>query len=140
MNILTELKKQAEQVEVLDLQSEKTSVDFEANQLKYCTVAETKGSAVRVIRNGRMGFSASTDGESLEKLAANALESAAYGDKAEFSFPAHQGAKIVRTFDPSIRALPIDRLVQMGREMLDMVLPLGDNLRCNISLERSLSN
>lgn len=103
MDILTELKKQAEQVEVLELRSEKTTVEFEANQLKYCTGAETQGTAVRVIRNGRLGFSASTDGESLEKLSANALESAAYGDKVEFSFPAHRGTRIVETFDPTIR-------------------------------------
>ncbi len=74
MDILTQLKQQAEQVEVVNLQSEKTTVEYEANQLKTCTVAETKGAAVRVIRKGRLGFSASTDETSLEKLAANALE------------------------------------------------------------------
>jgi len=137
MDILTQLKQQAEQVEVVNLQSEKTTVEYEANQLKTCTVAETKGAAVRVIRKGRLGFSASTDETSLEKLAANALESASYGDKAPFSFPASQPAPAVRTFDPAIKDLPIDRLVEMGKEMLDLVLPVEANLRCNIVLERS---
>ena len=138
MDILTQLKKQSEQVEIVSLQNEKTTVEYEANQLKTCTVAETKGTAVRVIRKGQLGFSASTDETSLDKLAANALESAAYGDKAQFSFPDSQPAPAVRTFDRTIAELPIPRLVEIGKEILDLVLPVEPNLRCNILLERSL--
>jgi len=138
MDILTQLKKQAEQVEVLSLQNEKTTVEYEANQLKTCTVAETKGTAVRVIRKGKLGFAASTDDTVMDKLAANALESATYGDEAPFSFPDPKPAPIVRTFDKAVADLPIARLVEIGREMLDLVLPVEPNARCNISLERSL--
>jgi PmbA protein len=137
MDILTHLKKQAEQVEVVNLESEKTTVEYEANKLKTCTVAETKGAAVRVIRKGRLGFSASTDNTNLEKLAANALESASYGDMASFSFPGIRPGPSVRTFDPAIVDLPVERLVEIGKEILDLILPLEPNLRCNISLERS---
>ena len=138
MDILTKLKKQAEQVEVVSLQNEKTTVEFEANQLKTCTVAETKGTAVRVIRKGQLGFSASTDETSLDKLAANALESAAYGDKAQFSFPDSQSAPAVRTFDQAVADLPISRMVEIGKEILDLVLPVEPDLHCSIGLERSI--
>ncbi len=138
MDILTQLKKQAEQVEVLDLQNEKTTVEYEANQLKTCTVAETKGTAVRVIRKGQLGFAASSDDTAMDKLAANALESAAYGDKAPFSFPDPKPAPIVRTFDKAVADLPIARLVEIGREILELILPVEPNARCNVSLERSI--
>ena len=138
MDILTQLKKQAEQVEILSLQNEKTTVEYEANQLKTCTVAETKGTAVRVIRNGKLGFAASTDDTVMDKLAANALESAAYGDEAPFSFPDSKPAPAVRTFDKAVADLPIARLVEIGKEILDLVLPVEPNARCNVSLERSL--
>lgn len=138
MDILTQLKKQAEQFEVLDLQDEKTTVEYEANQLKTCTVAETKGMAVRVIRKGQLGFSASTDETAVEKLAANALESAAYGDPAPFSFADPKPAPIVRTFDKAVADLPIARLVEIGKEVLDLVLPVEPDARCNVSVERSL--
>lgn len=137
MDILTQLKKQAEQVEVLSLQNEKTTVEYEANQLKTCTVAETKGTAVRVIRKGQLGFAASSDDAAMDKLAANALESAMYGDKAQFSFPGIEPAPIVRTFDKVIADLPISRLVEMGKEILDLVLQVEPEARCNIGLERS---
>lgn len=138
MDILEQLSKQAEQVEVLDLQNEKTTVEYEANQLKTCTVAETKGSAVRVIRKGKLGFAASTDSTQPDKLAANALESAAYGDEASFSFPKFQPGPAVRTYDKTITDLPISRLVELGKEILDIILPVEPHARCNISLERSL--
>jgi len=138
MDILTQLKKEAEQVEVLSLQNEKTTVEYEANQLKTCTVAETKGTAVRVIRNGQLGFSASTDETVINKLAANALESAAYGDKAPFSFPDPKPGPAVRTFDKAVADLPIARLVEMGKEILDLVLRVEPDARCNIGLERSI--
>lgn len=138
MELLKQLQTQAEQVEVLDLQNEKTTVEFEANQLKTCTVAETKGTAVRVIRKGRLGFAASTDAAALEKLAANALESAAYGDEAPFSFPDPQPGPAVKTFDQTIADMPIPRLVELGKEILDLILPVEPDARCNLSLERSL--
>jgi PmbA protein len=138
MDILTQLKKQAEQVEILNLRNEKTTVEYEANQLKTCTVAETKGTAVRVIRKGQLGFAASSDDTAMDKLAANALESATYGDKVPFSFPDPAPAPSVRTFDKAIAELPIARLVEIGREMLDLVLPVEPEARCNVSLERSL--
>lgn len=138
MDILTQLKKQAEEVEVLNLQNEKTTVEYEANQLKTCTVAETKGTAVRVIRKGQLGFAASSDEAAMDKLAAHALESATYGDKALFSFPDTEPAPIVRTYDKAITDLSIARLVEIGREMLELVLRVEPEARCNISVERSL--
>ena len=138
MDILTELKKESEQVEVVELQSEKTSVEYEANQLKTCTITETRGTAVRVIRKGQMGFAASSDDQAMDKLAVNALKSAAYGDQVTFSFPDIQPAQAVQTFDPIIADLPIPRLVEMGREILDLVLQVEPQARCNISMDRTL--
>jgi PmbA protein len=140
MDILNQLRKKSEQVEVVALQSEKTTIEYEANQLKTCTITETKGTAVRVIRKGRLGFAASSDDKAMEKLAVNALESAAYGDQAAFSFPELQSAPAVRTYDQAIAELSIPRLVEMGREMLDLVLKVEPQARCNISLERNLAS
>jgi len=138
MDILNQLKKQAEQVEVLSLQNEKTTVEYEANQLKNCSVAETKGTAVRVIRKGLLGFAASSDETAMDKLAAHALESATFGDKAQFSFPDTKLAPIVRTFDKVVADLSIGRLAEIGQEILDLVLTVEPEARCNISLERAI--
>lgn len=138
MDILTILKKQAEQVEVFSLESEKTTVEYEANQLKTCTVTSTKGTAARIIHKGRLGFSASTDRMAMDKLAANVLESAAYGDQTSFSFSDPKPAIPVKTYDKAIVELSIDHLVEIGKEILDLILPVDPVVRCNLSLARGL--
>ena len=140
MDILTILEKQAEQVEVFSLESEKTTVEYEANQLKTCTVTSTKGTAARVIHKGRLGFSASTDRMAMDKLAANVLESAAYGDQTSFSFSDPKPAISVKTYDKTIAELPIDRLVEIGKDILDLILPDDPIVSCNLSLSRGLAS
>ena len=63
----------------------------------------------------RMPLATNTVVVNFEQLAANALESAAYGDKAPFSFPNPKPGPAVRTFDRSIADLPIARLVEIGK-------------------------
>jgi PmbA protein len=138
MDLLKHLTQHAEQVEVMHLQNEQTTVEFEANKLKTSSVTETRGTAVRVVRKGKLGFAASTDEQAMDKLAANALESAFYGDEVPLHFPAPQPAPTVRTFDSKITDLPIPRLVEIGKEILDIILTVDPDVHCNIGLERSL--
>ncbi len=140
MNVLKRLHTQTEQVEVISLQRESTSVNFEANQLKSSKVEQTQGMAVRVVRKGRLGFAASSDDSAVDKLIANALESAFYGEEIPIQFPAAQPALNVTTFDDRIADFPIPRLVEIGREILDLLLPLAPDARINISLNRGISH
>jgi len=136
MDILDQLKTQADQVEVVNVQSESTTVGFEANRLKSSQVEETKGVAVRVVKNGRLGFAASSDESAMEKLVSNVLESAAYGDKIPLVFPAPRPAPQVRIFDQTIAELSIPRMVEIGREIVDLVLQIEPDARVNVELER----
>ncbi|NIS80197.1 MAG: TldD/PmbA family protein, partial [Anaerolineales bacterium] len=79
MDLLKALQSQAEQVEVVDLVHEATIVEFSANRFKSSKVEEMGGTAVRAVKDGRLGFAASSDKDALDKLAVNVLELAAYG-------------------------------------------------------------
>lgn len=138
MDILKKLKSHAEQVEVVSIKNEATSIEFEANLLKSSKVEETKGLAVRVVRNGKLGFAASSDETAQDKLATNALESAAYGDEVPITFPAAQPAPAVKTHDPKIAELPISHLVDIGQEIIALILEADPDVRINISLKRGL--
>ena len=87
MDILKQLKAQADQVEVVEIQREATSVSYESNRLKSSQVEETSGIAVRVVKDGQLGFAATSDTDATAKLVDNVLESAAYGDKIPLVFP-----------------------------------------------------
>lgn len=140
MDLMKELLKKAQQVEIVNLQNETTMVTFEANQLKSCRVTETNGTAVRVVRDGRLGFAASSDKRAITKLASNVLESAAYGDRLTIDFPMPQQAAEVRTYDSRIIEMSIARLVEIGREIIDLVLPVEPEARVNINLKRNLQS
>jgi PmbA protein len=139
MDILKQLQSQVEQVEVLNLKSESTTVEYEANQLKTSKVEQTQGIAVRVVRKGRLGFAASSDEKAVNKLMANALESAVYGDVIPIQFPAPQPAPEVATYDQRLAESPIPRLVEIGQEILDLLLPIDPEARINIGLNRGVN-
>ena len=138
MDILKRLMSQADQVEVLDVWSESTTVGFESNKLKSSQVEETRGVAVRVVKDGRLGFAASSDKSATEKLVTNVLESAAYGDEIPLTFPSPQSAPKVTTFDQRITDLSIPRMVEIGQEMVDLILQVEPEARINVELERGV--
>jgi len=138
MDILKELASQTDQAEVVNVQSESTTVSFEANRLKSSQVEETKGIALRVVKDGRLGFAASSDESAAEKLVSNVLESATYGDEIPIAFPGPQSAPIVTTYDQAITDLPIPRIVEIGQEIVDLILQIEPEARVNIELKRGM--
>jgi PmbA protein len=140
MDLLSELRPKAEQVEVVEVNSESTEVGFEANRLKSSQVEGTTGVAVRVVVDGRLGFAASSDTSALDKLMANALQSAAYGDVVPIAFPGPQEGPEVRTYDRAIVDLPIPRLLEIGEEMIDYLREIEPDAQINANLERGIQH
>jgi len=140
MDILKQLKARADQVEVVNVQSESTTIGFEANKLKTSQVEEIRGLAVRLVKNGRLGFAASSDESAREKLVTNALESAAYGDEIPIAFPAPQAAPEVTTFDQTITELSIPRMVEIGQEIVDLILQVEPEAHVNVELKRGVGH
>jgi len=140
MDILKRLQNQAEQIEIVNVQSESTTVEYEANQLKTSKVEQTQGVAMRVIRKGRLGFSASSDEKAVDKLITNVMESAAYGDQVPIKFPAPGPTPQVITYDQKVAEFPVPRLVEIGQEILDLLLPIEPEARINVSLNRGVQH
>lgn len=138
MELLKRLKSQAEQVEVVHVRGESTNVGYEANRLKSSQVEETSGIAVRVVKDGRLGFAASSDESAVEKLISNVLESAEFGDNVPISFPAAQAGAKVATYDQIISELPVSRLAEIGQEIVDIILEVEPEARVNVELERGV--
>jgi PmbA protein len=140
MDILKQLQHRADQFEVVSIQNESTRISFESNHLKTSQVEETKGLAVRVVKNGRLGFAASSDASASERLVKNAVESAMYGDQVPITFPQSQPAPTVKTFDAAITDLPIPRLVAIGKEIVDLILQVEPEARVDVRLTRGIQS
>jgi PmbA protein len=134
--MLDHLMQKADQAEVFEIESEATKIGFEANKIKSFIVEETRGIAARAVVDGRLGFAASSDLNAQDKLVANVLESARHGDAISFTFPDLQPGPEVQVYDPELATLPTGRLIEMGREMIAIVLAAEPEARVNIDLER----
>jgi PmbA protein len=134
--MLERLMEAAEQAEVFEIESEATKVGFEANKMKSFEVEETRGMAARVVVDGRLGFAASSNTEATDRLVVNALESARHGDAALFRFPTPRPGPVVRVYDPELAALPTERLIEMGREMIETVVEVEPEAHVKVDLER----
>jgi len=136
MDIIGKLVSEAEQVEVVDIKEETTTVEFENNRLKTSLIEETKGTAVRVIKNGRLGFSASSDENATDKLIKNVLESAKYGNDVPINFPGKAPILDVENYDDRIVDLQIPKMVEMGQEIIDTLLSFDPELQVNVRVTR----
>jgi len=139
MDVLTHLIPQTEQVEVVYLNHEATTVGFEASRLKTSKVEETAGVAVRVVKNGQLGFAASSDLTATDKLVRNVLESTAYGDKVSLTFPGPQPGPKVRTFDAAIADLPVTRMVEIGLEVIAYLREIDSDVLLDVTLNRGIN-
>ena len=121
INEILEIASQyVDSAEVYYLESTSTPVNFDANKLKSLETKETRGATLRVIKNGKLGISSTTDLDSsrFKQFVKNAVESAEYGAEIDWNFPSHQveSSSIKMPNPPSVEAM-----VKTGKEMIDYV-------------------
>lgn len=131
LKVLDLAKKKADQAEVMYQDSESRGVHFQDNRLKTAAASATRGVGVRVIHKGRLGFSSTNDLDSLDRLVANALDSAAFGQEARFQLPGKLGAvPEVKLFDPAVPNLGMDRAAEIMRAGIDRILHAYPDAHC----------
>ncbi len=89
--ILARAKKVAAEAEVFQVSSEETQVRFEANRLKQLQTSQSTSVALRIIKDGRIGYATTTGTGDGQELVKNAVETAAFGTEARFQLPDSYG-------------------------------------------------
>ena len=79
--------KVAEQAEVFSVSSRETSVHFEANKLKQVQTKESSSIALRIFKDGRIGFAQASGTQDIEALVNMAVETSQFGLAANFQLP-----------------------------------------------------
>ncbi|MCB7129318.1 MAG: hypothetical protein J3T61_07260, partial [Candidatus Brocadiales bacterium] len=80
----------------------------ENNKLKYITSNSVKGIGLRVIKEGRIGFTTTTDLRDLERLVGKAVRSAKFGQEAQFEFPCQKAFSEIKIFDKAVVDYPTE--------------------------------
>ena len=92
--------------EVFGVTQTDTSMSFEANRLKMVDTRETSGLALRLVKDGRIGFSSTTNLAEEDALVERALEMAPFGAEALLELPSAVGYPVRRsTTTPGWRPL-----------------------------------
>ena len=72
-NILGQAKRVAEEAEVFMISSAETPVQFEANRLKYIQSKRSTSVALRIVRQGKIGYATTTELGDSPNLVNNAV-------------------------------------------------------------------
>lgn len=128
----------ASSCEVFSLSSLRTKVSFEANRLKGVSRTEERGIALRVVKDGRIGFSTSTRLDDPERIAEDAIATAAFGDEATFSFAGDGAMPEIRPYDERVAKLEIDDLMTRPRDGIARLLEYEGKINAESATERDI--
>jgi len=126
-------KKDLEGFEVYLEETESNPVIFEQNELQSLEKKFDRGVGVRLIRNGRLGFSSTNDFESPDEVVEYALESARYGEKVNYSFPGPSETADLQIY--SDEGWPEKERIEIGNRILEELKGLARDVKIDMELD-----
>ena len=131
--------KDSDSAEVIYEEGEARSISFENNKLKSVFTKSIRGIGLRVIKDGKIGFSSTTDFRKPEQLVTNAIESAEFGQEAKFEFQTKNHFQDIKLFDENVVSYPIENGIQIGKETIEKALSVNPDYECGVSIGKGVS-
>ena len=128
--VLEMAKRASVKVEIYSVDTVGRSVVFEANRLKEIQSSETSGLAVRVISNGRLGATATTDLRNADKLLERAIALSKFGPGANFDFPSMSQVPSVKTFDGNVGNLSPSQMIETASGLVERLRERWEGALC----------
>lgn len=132
------LARGASSCEVFLMNSLRTRVRFEANRLKSVSRTEERGAALRVVKDGRIGFATSTKLADPDRLIDDAFATAPYGDTAGFEFAGAGPMPAVSTLDPRVADLDVETMMTRSEDGIARLLDYEKRLNAESSTEKQV--
>jgi PmbA protein len=123
--------------EVFSSDENRTTVEFRANEFHAQDSRLTRGYGLRVVKNGRVGFSSSSDPNKVAELVRAAIDTAEFGKQCGFEFPGAEALPTVKTFENRVITLPALKMIEWGRELVDAVRARVPSIKVDMSLTRT---
>jgi PmbA protein len=140
LEILRSARRKAEQAEVFSASARATTVQFEANELKQVQSRESSSIALRIFREGKIGFAITSGGGDWEALVDMAVETSQFGSPANFRFPSSRDYSKVHIFDPEVEKIAMDRIVEIGKELIAKVKRHTPDILCDVQITKGTSS
>jgi PmbA protein len=136
--ILARAKKYVQEAEVYQVSSEETSVKFEANKLKQLQTSQSTSVALRVIKDGRIGYATTTGISDAARLVSNAVETAEFGSEAKFVMPGKEQYPKVYVYDAAVNKVSTGEMVGLGEKMIEAVTKSTTRIMCEGGVSRGM--
>ena len=137
-HLMEELSGQVGGAELYELRGLSTPVRFQAGALESVKSVETTGRALRVIHEGLLGFSTTTDLADDKVLVRNALQSAQFGGPASFAFPERQQAPPVACFDSEVEGMDAATLIALGEEIVEKLRTHDPEMQVDVTVSNEV--
>jgi PmbA protein len=128
--LLAQAKKAAEEAEVFTVSAEETTAQFETNRLKNIQSKQSTSIALRLIKEGRLGYATTTEIDNINNLIDNAAETAQFGMPVKFELPHQTSYPQIDIFDPAVEATPIEKMNKLGQELIELITKHTPDILC----------
>jgi len=135
-NILALAQKTAEASEIFAVAAEETSVQFETNRLKHIQSKQSTGIALRIIKEGRLGYATTTDPDDIKSLIDSAVETARFGMPAKFQLPPATPYPQIDILDPAVEATPLEDMEKLGQELIELITGHTPEILCEAEVSK----
>ena len=134
--VLELAKKRSQEAEVYHRHAVSVPVLYDHSRLKSIRTVENTGVALRVTVDGRVGVSTSTRPGDEETLVDNAVAAARFGPEARFRFAPASRPPARDVFDPQVESLPLDRMVDLGNELVQSLAAVDHKIMASAGVEK----
>jgi PmbA protein len=128
----------AQAVQAVMLTQETSAVDFDNDRLKSAESSQRTQIDVKVIVNGKVGVSSTTDPRDVDGVVKRALEAAEFGSPAHFELPDAQSLEAVKIFDPALLPLEKPEMIRMGQQMMDMIKSYNPKILAGAGINKTV--
>jgi len=131
--------KQAQGVQASVVESEATTVSFENDRLKSVKSRQGTGMSAKIIAEGKIGSSLTSDIDDIDGVVARALEAAAFGSPVHFDLPGPQQGGDVAVYDDAVPPVTKEEMVHIGEEMIAIVKAYNPDIVVSAGAGKDLS-
>ncbi len=136
--LLAALKDRVDQAEVYRRQAKTIPIEFRSGKLESLKSKQTEGTALRVLANGRLGFSTTTDMDDPSALSKAAIAAAAFGEKAGFSFSDDNSIPLSGVYDQEIEDVSEQALIDLGEKVIGKLRDADPQGDINVGLTKTV--
>jgi len=138
-DIIRKAMQKAQAAQALITVQETSAVDFQNDRLKSAISSQRTEIQVKVIVDGKVGISTTTDLNDVDGVVSRALEAAEFGSPAHFELPAAETLQPVKTFDPDLLTLEKPEMIHLGEDMMSMVKSYNPEILSAAKLNKIVS-